>query len=69
MRAYIVIVACLAASACSPIPAPIVDHTGVDEAKYNQDLADCYNQDHGINVGNPVTRCMEAKGYKILVGY
>lgn len=52
-----------------PVPAPIVDMHGVDQAKYNEDLADCVNNQPAFAFGNPVTKCMKAKGYKILVGY
>jgi hypothetical protein len=42
--------------------------TGVDPARHNRDLADCYDRSMaGVSFGNPVTRCMEAKGYRILV--
>jgi hypothetical protein len=41
--------------------------TGVDHVQYNRDLADCYNSIPFIAAGNPVTSCMEKKGYKILV--
>jgi hypothetical protein len=52
-----------------PVPAPIVDMTGVDQAQYNLDLADCVKNQPAFALGNPVTRCMKAKGYRILVGY
>lgn len=53
--------------ACSSVPPPIVDKTGVDEGKYSHDLADCYHQMPAFAVGNPITDCMREKGYKILV--
>jgi hypothetical protein len=55
-------------AACGgPVPEPIVDMTGVDQVQYNKDLADCYKSIPFIAAGNPVTSCMEEKGYKILV--
>jgi hypothetical protein len=59
----------LAVQGCSPLQPPIVDHTGVDEAKYNQDLAWCYNNQPGVALGNPITKCMQDKGYKVLRGF
>jgi hypothetical protein len=60
---------CLALGACGATSTPIVDMTSVDQAKYNLDLADCVNHQPAFAFGNPVTRCMKDKGYKILVGY
>ena len=54
-----------------PTPAPIVDMEGVDPVAYNRDLAECVkeNASKAIEFGNGVTRCIRAKGYKVLVGY
>jgi hypothetical protein len=52
-----------------PPPNPVVDMTGVDQAVYNRDLADCINNQPAFAFGNPVTKCMRVKGYRILVGY
>jgi hypothetical protein len=54
---------------CQPTLAPIVDMTGVDQAQYNRDLAKRVNHQPLFAFGNPVTQCMQKKGYKILVGY
>lgn len=42
---------------------------GVDQAQHSRDLADCVNHADAFAFGNPVTKCMRAKGYTILVGY
>lgn len=54
-----------------PSPAPIIDMQGVDPVAYNRDLAECVkrNASKAIELGNGVTRCIQAKGYKVLVGY
>jgi hypothetical protein len=46
---------------------PIVDMQNVDPVKYNRDLAEC-NHAPGV-IGNPISRCMRKKGYKILESY
>jgi len=61
------VLACGALSACSGVPEPVVDMTGVDHAQYNRDVADCYEKMPAFAFGNPVTTCLERKGYKILV--
>lgn len=58
---------CLAVGACSSIPAPVVDMEGVDQAQYNRDLAQCYENVGLIEAGNPVSQCMHNKGYTVLV--
>ncbi|GAB2176999.1 hypothetical protein DLREEDagr8_25570 [Dongia sp. agr-C8] len=60
---------CTLLGGCSATHAPIVDMTGVDQATYNRDLADCVKNQPAFAFGNPVTRCMKEKGYTILVGY
>ena len=60
---------CSVLAACSATHHPIVDMTGVDQATYNQDLAECVKNQPAFAFGNPVTRCMKDKGYTILVGY
>ncbi len=67
--ALLIIVAATMAACGGPVPTPVVDMTGVDQATYNHDLAECVNDQPAIAIGNPVTSCMKAKGYKILVGY
>jgi hypothetical protein len=64
----LILVLPLAGCGGGPTPLPIVDMHGVDQAKYNDDLAYCVNN-QTFGFGNAVTRCMKAKGYKILVGY
>ncbi|CAO4195773.1 hypothetical protein [Methylorubrum extorquens] len=59
-------------SACAGPQQPVVDLTGVDMGRYSQDQAACdrerYTGQNGfIEAGNPLTNCMERKGYKILV--
>ncbi|MBI1308632.1 MAG: hypothetical protein GC129_02080 [Proteobacteria bacterium] len=54
--------------ACTPIQAPIVQMKGVDPDTYNKDLANCYLAVPAFGLGNPVTKCMAAKGYKVLYG-
>lgn len=43
--------------------------TGRDQATYNRDLAACYKAAPAVSFGNPITECMKAKGYTILMGY
>lgn len=53
---------------CGPLPAPVADIEGVDQVKYNRDLAACYEEKRwATEMGNPIANCMKAKGYKILV--
>lgn len=55
---------------CGPLPAPVVDMEGVDQVKYNRDLAACYEEKRlTIEMGNAVSNCMKAKGYTILVSH
>lgn len=70
MRAWVLVLV-IGAAGCGggPLQPPIVDQTGVDPAQYNRDLAACYEAAPAVSFGNPVTRCMEAKGYKVLVGF
>jgi hypothetical protein len=69
MRPILIGVAAFALAACTPVPQPIVDMTGVDQAQYNKDLAACYDAIPGFSFGNPVSKCMADKGYKVLVGF
>ena len=59
--------ALLAGCGSNGVPPPIVDMRGVDIAQHNLDLQDCYRTMPDFSWGNPVTKCMAAKGYKILV--
>lgn len=63
------IVSSLVLAGCTSVPQPVVDMAGVDQAKYSQDLAACYNEMPAVYFGNPVTACMKQKGYKVLVGF
>jgi predicted metal-binding protein len=58
----------VACGGCTGIQAPIVDMNGVDQARYNIDLSDCAKRASAmfISAGNPISRCMEERGYKIL---
>jgi hypothetical protein len=51
---------------------PVVDMRGVDHQKYAYDLGECTDakkRDYPvITPGNIITKCMEAKGYNVLVG-
>jgi hypothetical protein len=55
----------LCASCSTPQP-PVVDMSGIKQETYNRDLAHCYNSMPFFAVGNAVTNCMQAKGYRIL---
>jgi hypothetical protein len=69
---YLPIIMGVITSGCGaggPTMAPVVDMTGVNQQTYNKDLAFCYQHMPLFAVGNPVTKCMQAKGYKIVVGY
>jgi hypothetical protein len=56
----------LSVAACTTTPVPIVDHTGIDEATYNRDLAWCQNHIPFIGLGNPVATCLREKHYTVL---
>ncbi len=64
-----VVLALVLAGCGSATPNPVVDMQGVDPVKYNRDLADCVNNQPFLALGNPVSTCMRARGYKILVNY
>lgn len=53
-------------TACAQVPAPIVEMKGVDPDTYNKDLANCYIGIPFFSAGNAVTKCMKAKGYRVL---
>lgn len=55
-----------ATTAYSP---PLVDMTGVDPARYNNDLGDCTRrkeQAGAVTFGAIITNCMKDKGYRII---
>lgn len=64
-----VLLVAVALSACSPVLPPIVDKANVDEATYTADLEGCYRSAPAVTLGNPITKCMEAKGYRIIKGF
>jgi starvation-inducible outer membrane lipoprotein len=65
--AALIMVMCIALQACAGLPPPVVDMEGVDHAKYNRDLAACYEEaNSAVEMGNAVTNCIKRKGYKIL---
>ena len=57
-------------AACASADNLLVDRSGVNDAKYNQDLADCKKSSApvSLSLSNPVATCMTAKGYKVLMG-
>jgi hypothetical protein len=59
------VVLLLDSCAASP-PEPVIDMQGVDPAQYSRDLAGCYQNIPFAALGNPVSTCMESKGYVIL---
>ena len=64
------ILACLTLNGCGgPTPSPVVDMEGVDPVTYKHDLAECIKNQPVFAFGNPVTKCMRDKGYKVLVSY
>jgi hypothetical protein len=69
LRGILLLVAAAALTACGSVPPPVVDMTGVDQAKHSRDLADCYDTMPAIAFGNYITKCMRDKGYTILVGH
>lgn len=72
IRRLLSLVAVMAAplSACTATPAPVVDMQGIDPAQHNRDLAACYEEKkYATEWGNPISNCMKAKGYKILVSH
>lgn len=52
-------------SMCPRSPVPVAGQN-VDQAQYNRDLAVCQQQAaSSFSVGNAVTDCMRARGYKV----
>lgn len=50
---------------------PVVDMTGVDPARYNNDLGACTNEKIAANAttmwtNDMISQCMARKGYKVL---
>ena len=58
---------CTMLQACAGLPPPVVDMEGVNQTKYNRDLAACYEEKKSaFEMGNAITNCMKQKGYRIL---
>lgn len=54
---------------CSFAGEPMVDRMGVDDARYNRDVAACKQQSAmPVGFSNPVATCMTGKGYRVLMG-
>ena len=72
MRALALLPLALSLAACVSGPQtprmPIVDMTGVDVGRHSRDEAACEQErfQTSFSVGNPLTNCMERKGYKVL---
>jgi hypothetical protein len=58
-----------ASAPTSGIETPIVDMAGVDQVKYNQDLAACFEGRPFISVSGYMSDCMRGKGYRVLASY
>ena len=69
MRAACLILVTSLAAGCSTPPYPIVEKDGVSVPEMNRDMADCVNQRNAafVTVGQFISRCMEGKGYRVLV--
>ena len=58
-------------AACSSSDDLLVDRMGISDAKYKADLSDCKESSGGwfsFGIKNKVATCMQAKGYKVLMG-
>lgn len=71
MKAF-VLSGLLALAACG-IPPPLIDMRGVDGNAYHRDINECYADTidprtgtYRFAMGNPVTSCMERRGYRII---
>jgi hypothetical protein len=63
----LVLLATLVAPGCEHIhPVPIIDLQGVDQVKYNRDLADCYKEQGVFVTDQMLPKCVERKGYKVI---
>jgi hypothetical protein len=57
----------LLVGACGPPPNPVVDMQGKDPVKVNRDLAACQMETADVFAwGNPMAKCMRAKGYVVI---
>jgi uncharacterized protein YceK len=65
---YVVLFLAFALNGCSSVAPPVVDQRGIDPAKYAADQSECVaNNTAAITFGAPITACMKAKGYTILI--
>ena len=56
-------------AACALPGEPVVNRMGVDDARYNRDLAACKEQSGFLpGFSNPVATCLTGKGYQVLMG-
>jgi hypothetical protein len=63
----LMLVAAVGLGACVP---DVVSLEAVPTTRFSRDLAQCSAQsDDGWQLGNPVKRCMKAKGYRFLKQY
>ena len=69
LRIFKLVALAVVMSGCAITPAPIIDMEGVDLVKHNRDLADCYRNVPTVGAGNPISKCMAAKNYRILYGF
>jgi len=70
-RAFALLLLLVPVAACSSSDDLLVDRMGISDAKYKADLSDCKESSGGwfsFGVKNKVATCMEAKGYKVLMG-
>ena len=69
MRTLIAIIPIALLVGCAAVQPPVVDMTGVDPGRHSRDLAACDAERYEgkFEMGNPLSNCMERKGYKILV--
>ena len=69
IRALLLIAATAPLAACASSDSLLVDRMGVSDAKYQSDLDACKKASPiSLSLSNPVATCMQAKGYKVLMG-
>lgn len=57
-------------AACGPPPNPVIDMEGKDPVKANRDMAACQHETSDVFAwGNPMAKCMRAKGYAVIGVY
>jgi hypothetical protein len=63
----LVLLAAMGLGACVP---DVVSLEAVPTPRFSRDLAQCNAEaGNGLTLGNPVKRCMKAKGYRFLKEY